>query len=201
MESPKINHTRRKFLIASTSAVGAVGIGGAATPFVRSWNPSEKALSLGAPLSLDISQLREGEMLGPIQLWRSKPIFVFKRSSESLEILKKDTKKLLDPDSQRKQQPEYASNYHRSHSDRPDIGVLIGLCTHLGCSPKFYGEVKPEDFEQSWQGGFYCPCHGSRFDMAGRVYEKMPAPANLEVPPYSFVDENILIIGVEGDIA
>ncbi len=189
-----INQSRRYFLIGATSAVAAVGVVGAAVPFVASWFPSAKARAAGAPIRIDISKLEPGSILGPIPAWRGMPVFVVQRGPEAIANLESNTADLADPDSERKeQQPDYAVNPWRSK--RPEIGVLLGLCTHLGCSPKFYGAVQPETFDENWQGGFFCPCHGSKFDLAGRVTKGVPAPSNLEVPPYRFEGNNIIVIG------
>lgn len=194
-----INRQRRYFLIGASSIVGGIGVVGAAIPFVKSWNPSAKARAAGAPIQIDISKLRTGEMLGPIPAWRGKPIFVLGRSEPTVETLETNTDDLADPDSERPQQPDYAKNPWRSR--KPEVGIYIGLCTHLGCSPKYYGEVQPEPFDQNWKGGFFCPCHGSRFDLAGRVVRGVPAPANLVVPPYSYETENVVVIGVDEENA
>lgn len=193
------NTSRRNFLIGANLVVGAAGVVGVAVPFVGSWNPSAKALAAGAPIKIDISKLNSGEILGPIPAWRDKPIFVVKRSKETLDKLNTGNSRLADPDSQREQQPGYAQNDTRSIL--PDVLVLVGLCTHLSCSPKFYPAVKPEVFDPEWVGGFYCPCHGSKFDMAGRVYAGVPAPSNLEVPPHFYESDNILVIGEDGGTA
>ena len=192
---------RRNFLLGATVALGAVGIAAAAVPFVRSWLPSAKAKAIGAPLRLDISKLRPGELLGPIEVWRGQPIFVIRRTTKMIALLARHRDQLLDPDSEREQQPAYAQNAYRSRESRPDIMVLIGLCTHLGCSPKYYGGVEPQSFDESWSGGFFCPCHGSKFDLAGRVYKNVPAPSNLEVPPYSYESRDVIVIGVDGEVA
>ncbi len=194
IETTGFNKQRRYFLIGASAAVGGVGIGFAAVPFVASWSPSAKARALGAPVTLDISKLRPGEMLGPTPAWRGQPIFVVNRQPDALERLEAPNDDLADPDSDNgEMQPEYAQNPWRSK--RPEIGVYIGLCTHLGCSPKPFFAVEPEPFDANWQGGFFCPCHGSRFDMAGRVVKGVPAPDNLPVPPYRFVSDTVLIIG------
>lgn len=192
------NKKRRYFLVGATSAVGAVGVGFAATPFVKSWNPSAKAKAAGAPVRIDISKLNPGEILGPIPAWRGQPVFIVYRTQASIDKLSdtKDSVLLADPSSQsEEQQPLYARNPWRSR--RPEIGVYLGLCTHLGCSPKFHGKVQAESFDPNWQGGFFCPCHGSKFDLAGRVEKNMPAPENLKVPPYSFETENIIVVGLD----
>ncbi len=194
------NKQRRYFLIGATAAVGGVGVVGAAVPFVASWMPSAKARALGAPITIDISKLQPGEMLGPVPAWRGQPIFVLDRTPQAIEILEENTADLADPDSDKlEQQPDYARNPWRSK--RPEIGVYVGICTHLGCSPKYHGEVQPEPFDPNWKGGFFCPCHGSRFDMAGRVVKGVPAPDNLVVPPYQFLSDNIIQIGVDEETA
>jgi ubiquinol-cytochrome c reductase iron-sulfur subunit len=193
-----INKQRRYFLIGATAAVGAVGVVGAAVPFVASWQPSARARALGAPVTVDISKLKPGEMITPA--WRGKPVFILYRSEDAIERLGMDNPELADPDSSNSEmQPDYAQNPTRAQ--RPEIGVYVGICTHLGCSPKFYGEVEPQPFDQDWQGGFFCPCHGSRFDLAGRVVKGVPAPDNLEVPPYQFLSDNVLLIGEDGETA
>lgn len=199
MSANGVNAGRRRFLIGATSAVGAAGVVGAAVPFVKSWSPSARARALGAPIKVDISKLKPGEMLGPMPAWRGQPVFVLRRTTEALEAMEALVSELADPDSEEPMQPAYAQNAHRSRD--PEIGVLLGLCTHLGCSPKFYGEVQPESFDAQWKGGFFCPCHGSKFDLAGRVYSGFPAPSNLEVPPYSYETESVIIIGVDEENA
>jgi len=189
-----VNTNRRYFLICATSAVAGVGVVGAAVPFVKFWNPSAKAKALGAPVTIDFSKLRPGELLSPIPAWRGKPVFIVYRNADSISALEANTLDLADPDSEViEQQPAYAQNATRSR--RPEIGVYIGICTHLGCSPKF---VATDNYESTGQGGFFCPCHGSRFDFAGRVGSKMPAPTNLEVPPHQYVTDTVIVIGEEG---
>ncbi len=200
MSDESTNTGRRYFLIASTAALSGVGAIGAAIPFVKAWTPSAKARALGAPIRVDIGKLRPGEILGPIPAWRGQPVFVIYRASESVELLASETADLADPDSENADmQPDYARNAWRSR--RPEIGVYVGLCTHLGCSPKYYGEVQPEAFDPDWQGGFFCPCHGSRFDLAGRVVKAVPAPDNLPVPPYFFETDDVIVIGEDGETA
>ena len=190
---------RRKFLIGANLVVGSVGVAGLSVPFVGSWNPSARALAAGAPIKVDVSKLGPGEILGPIPAWRDKPIFVIKRSEEMLEKLNAQNDRLADPSSERLQQPDYAKNETRSI--RRDVIVLVGLCTHLSCSPKFRPAVQPESFDQDWVGGFYCPCHGSKFDLAGRVYAGVPAPSNMEVPPHYFESDSVVVIGEDEDTA
>lgn len=194
------NKQRRYFLIGATSVVGAVGVAGAAVPFVASWAPSAKARALGAPITIDISKLQPGEILGPVPAWRGQPVFVIYRKPEAIERLEQENDDLADPESDNAEmQPDYARNPWRSK--RPEIGVYVGLCTHLGCSPKFHGEVQPEPFDTEWQGGFFCPCHGSKFDMAGRVVKGVPAPDNLPVPPYQFISDNVILVGEDEETA
>lgn len=193
MSDEGINKTRRNFLIGATSVVGSVGVAGVAVPFIGSWNPSAKALAAGAPIKVDVSRLEPGDMLGPIPAWRDKPVFIVKRTDAMVAALGKTSARLADPDSVQAQQPDYARNEGRSI--RPDLLVLVGICTHLGCSPKFNPEVTPQEYDPDWLGGFYCPCHGSKFDLAGRVYSGVPAPTNLEVPPYFYENDTVLVIG------
>lgn len=199
MSDGSVNPGRRNFLIGATTVVGTAGIVGVAVPFVGSFNPSARTLAAGAPIKIDISKLLPGEILGPIRAWRDKPIFVIKRTEEMLAKLNSRNERLADPDSDRIQQPDYAKNDTRSI--RPDVLVLIGLCTHLMCSPKFRPAVQPQDFDANWIGGFYCPCHGSKFDMAGRVYSGVPAPSNLEVPPHYYESDSVIVIGEDGGVA
>ena len=190
------NPGRRKFLIAATSAVGAVGVAGAAIPFLGSWNPSARAEAAGAPAIADISKLQPGELL--IVEWRGVPIYVVKHSEKSLNQIDKYLERLADPESVEEQQPEYARNKLRSR--RKGISVLTAVCTHLACAPKYYPQLGVNEFDNNWQGGFFCPCHGSKFDLAGRVYAGVPAPTNLPVPPHYYKSDDILVIGEDGDV-
>ena len=199
MSGDGVNKQRRYFLIGATSVVGALGVVGAAVPFVKSWSPSAKARALGAPVTIDISRLNPGEMLGPMPAWRGQPVFVLFRTPAILEGLAKLDVSRADPDSERDMQPGYAKNEWRSR--RPEIGVYVGLCTHLGCSPKYFPLVTPEAWDTNWEGGFFCPCHGSMFDLAGRVRKGVPAPDNLRVPPYSFVSDKVIVIGIDEENA
>lgn len=196
MSDDGVNTTRRRFLTAATSVVGAAGVVGVAVPFVGSWQPSAKAKAAGAPVKFDISKLEKGEM--KVVEWRGKPVYVVRRSQESVEELSSLDGSLKDPDSSNvDQQPEYVDPVYRSIN--PEYMVLVGLCTHLGCAPKFrpeLGEVQTSDGSE-WVGGFFCPCHGSMFDLSGRVYKGVPASDNLAVPPYSFESDNVIIIGVD----
>jgi ubiquinol-cytochrome c reductase iron-sulfur subunit len=189
-----IDYGRRKFLTAATSATAAVGVVFAAGPFVASWQPSERARALGAPVTVDLSKLELGQMIMPV--WRKQPIYVFRRPPELVARLSAHDGRLKDPKSADSDQPAYARNERRSRRD--DIAVLIGTCTHLGCLPKQRFEPGDAQLGTDWPGGFLCPCHGSRFDLAGRVFNGSPASVNLRVPPYSFPDEHTLLIGEDG---
>lgn len=192
MDKKKVDQSRRRFLVQATSLVGGAGAAIAATPFVGSWWPSAKAQAAGAPVECDISKIEFGQQL--TVEWRGKPVWVIKRSEKVLDQLKKNDGLLRDPESNvLQQQPDYAQNVFRSL--KPEYLVLIGVCTHLGCSPKYRPDVG--ELGSEWPGGFYCPCHGSRFDMSGRVFKGVPAPLNMQVPPYQFVDDNTILIGVD----
>jgi len=189
-ENKQPDKTRRNLIVA-TSVVGGAATVGAAVPFVVSWFPSERAKAAGAPIEVDISRLAPGE-LGVFE-WRGKPVWVMKRTEQMLEGIKKDDGKVTDPTSDVPQQPDYAKNEYRSL--KPDLMVLVGVCTHLGCSPKEKGVEARGEMGADWQGGFYCPCHGSKFDLAGRVYKGAPAPVNLDVPPHTYLSDTKLLIG------
>lgn len=199
MTDSKSNSVTRRYLLLATSGVAAVGVVGAAVPFVQSWNPSAKARALGAPIRVDISKLEPGEIFGPTPAWRGQPVFVIYRTQSALDILNQENSDLADPVSKKSTQPDYAENNWRSI--RPEIGVYLGLCTHLGCSPKYYGKVRPEQFDSNWKGGFFCPCHGSKFDLAGRVEKNLPAPTNLIVPPYRYESDSVIVIGEDMEVA
>jgi len=188
----KVNESRRNLLIG-TSAVGVVGAVFAAVPFIKSWMPSERAKSAGGPVEADFSKLEMGQKMQV--MFRGQPIFIVKRDKTLLDTLPGLADRLKDPDSESSIQPEYAKNLHRSR--QADLLVLVGICTHLGCSPKFYPEIVPQAFDSEWKGGFYCPCHNSRFDISGRVFSGSPAGTNLVVPDYAFIDDNRLIVGVD----
>ena len=192
-----VNTGRRRFLTATTAVVGAVGAGFAAVPFIKSWNPSARAKLAGAPVTADISVLQEGQRL--ILEWRGQPIWIVKRSKAVLEALPTLDGRLRDPKSDNAdQQPEYVRKANPElRSLKPEISVLVGLCTHLGCSPEMAAEIKPEPYDPEWKGGYFCPCHKSRFDMAGRVFQGVPAPTNLVVPPHYYADDNTIVIGVD----
>lgn len=196
-ETGPANAGRRRFLTATTAVVGAIGAGFAAVPFIKSWNPSARAQLAGAPVTVDISGLQEGQRL--IVEWRGQPIWVVKRSQAIIEALPTLDDQLRDPLSENaEQQPVYVREADpRLRSLRPDISVLVGLCTHLGCSPKFVPELAPQPFDADWKGGFFCPCHKSRFDLAGRVFTGVPAPTNLQVPPHRYLSDTVIEIGVD----
>ncbi|MAY36899.1 ubiquinol-cytochrome c reductase iron-sulfur subunit [Litorivivens sp.] len=199
MSNDGVNTGRRRFLTAATSVVGAAGAVGVAVPFVGSWNPSAKAEAAGAPVKVDISKLEAGQMV--VKEWRGKPVYVMRRTDSQVAGLDKVDEFLKDPMSgNAAQQPAYVDPQARSI--KPEILVLVGLCTHLGCAPKKRFEVGAADLGgDTWQGGFFCPCHGSKFDLAGRVYKGVPASDNLVVPPYSYESDNVLVIGVDQEAA
>ncbi|HAU1014959.1 TPA: ubiquinol-cytochrome c reductase iron-sulfur subunit [Legionella pneumophila] len=189
-QDEQLDEERRRFLLHTICVLGGVGAACALTPFITSWLPSSKAQAAGAPVKVDVSRMEPGEQA--IIEWRGKPVWIIKRSKDMLnQLQKEDESQLRDPDSLVDQQPEYAQNKFRSIN--PEFLVLIGICTHLGCSPKYkpnLGELGPD-----WPGGFFCPCHGSMFDLSGRVFKGVPAPINLEVPPYHFLDDHTIVIG------
>ena len=191
------NSNRRKFLTVATSVVGAVGVAGAAVPFIASWNPSAKAKAAGADVEVDISGIQEGQLIRV--MWRSKPVWVVKRPKAILDALSAHEDQLKDPGSAQPQQPTYAQNAFRSIKE--EYLVLVGICTHLGCSPQHLQNGAFEQYAEGVQDGFFCPCHGSKFDMAGRVFQNVPAGLNLQVPPYTFVDDTTIIIGSDGEVA
>ena len=193
-----VDTKRRRFLVNSTSVVAAVGAGFVAVPFLSSWMPSERAKNAGAPVDVDISKLEEGRLM--IVEWQSKPVWIVKRSAKTLSDLVTLDDRLSDPDSENvDQQPEYAQNANRSI--KPEISVLVGICTHLGCSPTFRPDIAAADLGADWLGGFFCPCHSSKFDLAGRVYQGVPAPTNLVVPPHKYVSDNVILIGQDEEAA
>jgi ubiquinol-cytochrome c reductase iron-sulfur subunit len=197
MSQGEINQSRRRFLVGVTSAVGAAGAVGVATPFVKAWTPSAKAKAAGAPVKVDVSKLEMGQRL--VVEWQRQPMWVLLRTKEMIDNLPKMDSLVADPTSKTDQQPVYAKNEHRSRDEKPEILVLAGTCTHLGCSPTYRPEVHAEDLGgDSWLGGFFCPCHGSKFDLAGRVFKGSPAPINLLVPPYYYESDTVLVIGANG---
>ncbi len=189
-EQEKPDRTRRRLIVA-TSVVGGATSLGAAVPFVASMWPSERARAAGAPVEVDLSRIGPGELA--VIEWRGKPVWVIRRTKEMLASLKAVEGRLSDPASKASEQPKYAENEYRSA--KPELMVMEGVCTHLGCSPQLKGAEAKAEMGGDWAGGFYCPCHGSKFDFAGRVFRGAPAPVNLRVPPYEFVSDSILIIG------
>ena len=189
MPSDDTDNDRRRFLTAATVVVGAVGTVAVAVPFLSSWSPSARAKTAGAPVQADIGKLEPGQQI--IVKWRGKPVWVVRRDDAALETLPEVDGQLRDPKSNESIQPEYAKNEHRSR--KPETLIMVGICTHLGCSPTYVPEITAD-----FKGGFFCPCHGSKFDFAGRVYQGVPAPTNLTVPPHYYVSDSIIVIGEDG---
>lgn len=192
MSSDDVNKGRRRFLVATTTVIGGVGAGFAAVPFIKSWMPSAKAQAVGAPVEVNIAKLKAGQLL-KVQ-WRGQTIGILRRTPEMISDLAKVDDALADPQSANADQPEYVQGEPRAL--KPEILVVNMHCTHLGCVPQMIPQVGPQPFDDNWNGGFYCPCHKSKFDLAGRVYKGVPAPANLRIPPYSFLDDRTVMIGV-----
>lgn len=194
MSNVPVNNGRRRFLTAATAVVGGVGVVGVAVPFIGSWNPSARAKAAGAPVEVNVGKIQPGQLIRAE--WRGKPVYIVRRTEEIVNNLAKHDDQLRDPNSDAAQQPAYATNPYRSI--KPEFMVALGVCTHLGCAPTPH----VGDFEQFVEGvadGFFCPCHGSKFDMAGRVFQGVPAPLNLVVPDHSFIDDNTLLVGVAPD--
>ena len=188
---------RRRLLVSGASVAGGLGAAALLLPMLGSMSPSARAKAAGAPVEADVSKLAPGQMM--TVEWRGKPVWIVNRTEEALATLRSDVGKLSDPDSKQEQQPEYAANDVRSI--KPELFVVVGICTHLGCSPTYRPEIAPPDLGSDWAGGFFCPCHGSNFDMAGRVYSGVPAPTNLEVPPYQFLSDNLIKVGDDSGVA
>ena len=186
-----VDKSKRQFLTSAVTVVGAVGTGFLAVPFLAQMQPSVKAMAAGAPVEVDISKMEPGQLIRVA--WRGKPVWILNRTPEVLETLKTLDGQLRDPKSTDSIQPESSKNPGRSI--KPEVFVAVGLCTHLGCSPTFRPEIAPSDLGENWKGGFFCPCHGSWFDLAGRVYQGVPAPTNLEIPPYRYISDTLLIVG------
>jgi ubiquinol-cytochrome c reductase iron-sulfur subunit len=197
MSGDEVDIRKRRFLTAAATVVGGVGAVYAAVPFLASWLPSERAKAAGAPVQADISKLEAGQMIR-VQ-WRGKPVWVVRRTEEMLAALPGLNGELRDPESVDPQQPEYCQNIDRSI--KPEILVAVGICTHLGCSPTFIPEAMPQPYDPKWKGGFFCPCHGSRFDLAGRVFKGVPAPLNLEIPPHKYISDTLILIGEDRGVA
>jgi len=197
MSADGVDVARRRFLTGATSVVGATGAGFAAVPFVASFQPSERARAINAPVEQNIDKIKPGALL--TVKWRGQPVWIVRRTEESLAALRSLDDQLRDPESGEAQQPAYAQNAQRSI--KPEFLILVGLCTHLGCSPTYRPDLAPGDLGADWKGGFFCPCHGSKFDLAGRVYAGVPAPTNLVVPPHSYLSDSRVIIGVDQERA
>ena len=193
MSNDGVNAGRRRFLVAATSVVGAAGAAGAAIPFLGSWNPSAKAKAAGAPVRVNIGKIDPGQQI--VAEWRGQPVFVLHRTPEIMQGLKKIQADLADPESKESDQPAYVDDAERSI--KPEMLIVLGVCTHLGCAPTFRPEVAPADLGPEWVGGYFCACHGSRYDLAGRVYKGQPAPLNLPVPPHSYETDSVILIGVD----
>lgn len=191
MDNKEINQGRRRFLTLATAGAGGVAAIGVAAPFLASWFPSEKAKAAGAPIEVDISKIEAGQLM--TVEWQGKPIWVLNRTEAQQKSIPAQDGEMADPSSDVDHQPEYCKNELRSIKD--NIFVVIGICTHLGCSPTFRPDVAPADLGASWQGGFFCPCHGSKFDLAGRVFKGVPAPTNLIVPPYKYLTDATILVG------
>lgn len=188
-DNDNMDKGRRQFLTAATTVIGGIGLGLAGIPFVGSWLPSSKAQSLGAPIDIDLSKIEAGQKL--TVPWRGQPIFIVHRTATEVSELPSLNSQLRDPLSQEPQQPTYITELYRSI--KPEFVVLVGICTHLGCVPLF--KPTPGSVQADWKGGFFCPCHGSTYDLAGRVYKGVPAPLNLVVPPYRYISDTILRVG------
>ena len=192
-----VDNDKRRFLTKTATVVGAVGVGFLAVPFVSSMRPSAKAEAMGAPVEVDIEKLEPGQRI--VVMWRGKPVWVVRRTQEALASLAELDSVVLDPMSDQSEQPQSSKNEGRSI--KPEIFVAVGICTHLGCSPVYRPDIGPADLGADWKGGFFCPCHGSKFDFAGRVYKGVPAPVNLEVPPYYYTSDTRIVVGLDGEKA
>lgn len=191
MSNDEINESRRHFLTVATVVAGAVGVVAAAVPFVSSMEPSARAKALGGPTDIDISKIEEG---GQVKAkWRGKPTWVVQRPAAAIAGLAKVDDRLRDPASKEDQQPKYCKNENRSI--KPELFVVVGICTHLGCSPQYKPQPNDPEVGMDWPGGFFCPCHGSKYDLAGRVFKGVPAPLNLQVPPHKYMSDTVIRIG------
>ena len=200
VDATDVNTSRRRFLTGATSVIGAVGVVGAAIPFVASWKPSAKAKAAGAPVKVNVSKLEAGARL--VVEWRGKPVYIVRRTAETLAAVDElGAETLKDMTSIDAAQPSYIEGSARALAGKEDVLVLVGLCTHLGCAPIYRPDVGAADLGgDSWMGGFFCPCHGSKFDLSGRVYVNVPAPTNLEIPPHSYESDSIIVIGVDAEV-
>lgn len=195
MNNEGVDESKRQFLTSALTVVGAIGTGYLAVPFLAQMQPSVKTMAAGAPVEVDLSKMEPGQLLRVA--WRGKPVWILNRTPAVLETIKSLKSQLSDPDSNESIQPTNTKNELRSI--KPEIFVALGLCTHLGCSPTFRPELAPHDLGSDWKGGFFCPCHGSKFDLAGRVYSGVPAPTNLEIPPHQYKTDTLLVIGDTGN--
>ena len=196
-DSKTVDLKRRRSLVLATSAVGVVGTAAFAAPLLASWMPSARAKAAGAPVEVNISKIEPGQLVRVI--WRGKPVWLINRNEDTLGNLASNVTLLADPDSAVAQQPEYAKNEGRSR--KPGMFIAIGICTHLGCSPTYVPEIGDASMGAAWKGGFFCPCHGSSFDMSGRVFKNVPAPTNLVVPPHFYKSDDLVLIGEDGGAA
>ena len=194
MDNSNVDKGRRRFLTAAATVVGGAGAAAGAVPFIATMTPSEKTKAIGAPVEVDISKLKPGERM--IQKWQGKPVWILRRTQEMLDDIALQDEAVSDPASEASSQPEYARNEYRARED--EYLVVIGICTHLGCSPTFVLKDGDNSPVVDWKGGFFCPCHGSRFDLAGRVFKGAPAGTNMEIPPYYFISDSLLLIGENG---
>ena len=194
MSEQVVDKRRRLFLTAAATAVTGVGAAYVAVPFLASMNPSARAKAAGAPVEADIAKLELGQLIRVE--WRGKPVWILKRSEQVLQDIAEMSGQLRDPESNESEQPESCKNVNRSL--KPEVFLAVGICTHLGCSPTFRPEVAPEDLGPDWKGGFFCPCHGSAFDLAGRVFAGVPAPLNLVIPPHEYITDSRILIGSDG---
>ena len=197
MSSDDVDLSKRRLLVGATTVVGGIGAGFTAVPFVASWMPSAKAAAAGAPVEVDIGSMGEGEL--KVVKWRGKPVWIVRRTKAMLETLAHVAGDLRDPDSAESEQPGYTQN--ESRAIKPEFMVMLGICTHLGCSPTFRPDIAPADLGDDWEGGFLCPCHGGKYDLAGRVYKGVPPPLNLPIPPYHYLSDTRILIGEDEGVA
>jgi len=197
MSNDGVNNGRRRFLVAATSVVGAAGVVGVAVPFVGSWFPSARAKAAGAPVKVNISKIEPGQQI--VAEWRGQPVFISRRTPEALALLDQMDSVVADPQSKASDQPDYVDG--KTRAIKPEILVVLGICTHLGCSPLFKPQVAAADMGADWKGGYFCPCHGSFYDMSGRVFKSMPAPLNLPVPPHTYESDDVIVIGLDQETA
>ena len=197
MSSDDVDLSKRRLLVGATTVVGGIGAGFTAVPFVASWMPSAKAAAAGAPVEVDIGSMSEGEL--KVVKWRGKPVWIVRRTKAMLETLAHVAGDLRDPDSAESEQPDYTQN--ESRAIKPEFMVMLGICTHLGCSPTFRPDIAPADLGDDWEGGFLCPCHGGKYDLAGRVYKGVPPPLNLPIPPYRYLSDTRILIGEDEGVA